>query len=509
MLNELQYFVIQTLVFSTLVLNLTSCDLINQENSKQLINETLSGNRGRSINDDTNEVIPFNGDESLSSQSSVAISTTTTTPEPSGSITSTLLKLDESTITRLRNMFHASHRMATDQAREMGMMKSIKELTKHMKKAAKGKDKDKDGDHGGYGGDWGSQYNRFPPGGPPPTGYPPPPPPYPMPESNRPGYPGPYGYDEYNYFGRNPADSYAQEDKKRKKDKVHKIDLRLPGLDHPFGSFSMKDKDKDKDKQNNGGGGGAMNQYMPLPPLNQGPRQPPPPPPSYQAQPYPPQPYPSQPYPPQPYPSQPYPPRWSPPYPSPDQPVMAPPRNDDPSFNATKGTHVQPMNTQQQVEINPPYYPPTTLIDSQKVDSKRSNNQSEPLAGMPDIQSIHSDARQSSLLSNLHFPGTNPLGLGGGLGNPLGLGGVNNPLGLGSISNPLGLGGVSNPLAMNSLFQAPKIPTMPTLPALPTFSLSTPKPTLRAKSSIIGNNGGPMSLTNDNVVVVNVLSNNW
>ena len=90
---------------------------------------------------------------------------------------------------------------------------------------------------------------------------------------------------------------------------------------------------------------------------------------------------------------------------------------------------------------------------------------------------LHSDARQSSLFSGLKSP-FNP-------------------------TFPTSLG--ANPL-MNNLLHPPSFPT---LPSLPTFPQATPKPPRPPKSSVIGNNGGSMALTNDNVVVVNVLSNNY
>lgn len=63
---------------------------------------------------------------------------------------------------------------------------------------------------------------------------------------------------------------------------------------------------------------------------------------------------------------------------------------------------------------------------------------------------------------------------------------------------------------LSNLAQPPTLPTLPKLPTLPTLPVITPKPPKPPKSSIISNNnGGPMALTNDNVVVVNVLSNNY
>lgn len=92
------------------------------------------------------------------------------------------------------------------------------------------------------------------------------------------------------------------------------------------------------------------------------------------------------------------------------------------------------------------------------------------------------DPRQSSLFSGFRpavFPGT----LGSGLN--------------------------SNALNMIRPPSFPSLPSLPTLPTFPTLPLPTQKPPRPPKSSIIGNNGGSMALTNDNVVVVNVLSNNY
>lgn len=63
----------------------------------------------------------------------------------------------------------------------------------------------------------------------------------------------------------------------------------------------------------------------------------------------------------------------------------------------------------------------------------------------------------------------------------------------------------SNPL-MSGLLKPPTFPHLPSLPPFPAFSApAAPRP----KTSVIGNSGGPMALTNDNVVVVNVLSGNY
>ena len=65
--------------------------------------------------------------------------------------------------------------------------------------------------------------------------------------------------------------------------------------------------------------------------------------------------------------------------------------------------------------------------------------------------------------------------------------------------------GSTNPMMGGFLRQ----PTFAALPAFPTISPFTTRPPRPPKSSIIGNNGGAMALTNDNVVVVNVLSGNY
>lgn len=93
----------------------------------------------------------------------------------------------------------------------------------------------------------------------------------------------------------------------------------------------------------------------------------------------------------------------------------------------------------------------------------------------------HNEARQSSLFNSFKLPASQP------------------------FANPFG---TYNPL-MNNLLKPPSLPTLPMLPTLPTFQLPSPRPSRPPKSSIIGNNGGSMALTNDNVVVVNVLSNNY
>lgn len=110
------------------------------------------------------------------------------------------------------------------------------------------------------------------------------------------------------------------------------------------------------------------------------------------------------------------------------------------------------------------------------------------LLGSKHDSPLHTEARQSSFLSGLKLPGTNPL-------NP-------NPFGGGLFHTP------SFP-SLPTMPLMPTVPVLPTLPPLPTLPILTPKPPPRPKTSIIGDSAGPMSLTNDNVVVVNVLSGNW
>lgn len=62
--------------------------------------------------------------------------------------------------------------------------------------------------------------------------------------------------------------------------------------------------------------------------------------------------------------------------------------------------------------------------------------------------------------------------------------------------------GSTNPL-MGSFLRPPSLPTLPTMATFPTPYQPPPR---QPKTSVIGNSGGPMALTNDNVVVVNVLS---
>lgn len=96
---------------------------------------------------------------------------------------------------------------------------------------------------------------------------------------------------------------------------------------------------------------------------------------------------------------------------------------------------------------------------------------------------LRSDARQSSLFGG--FPSG---GLGNGFGNGFGNG-------LGS-SSPFG-GGLLRP------------PSLSAFPTLAPFGPFGHQQTRQPKSAIIGNGGGAMALTNDNVVVVNVLSGNY
>lgn len=121
----------------------------------------------------------------------------------------------------------------------------------------------------------------------------------------------------------------------------------------------------------------------------------------------------------------------------------------------------------------------TSLGDVKFTGSETINSNSvadnDQLSIIPVHETGHSknDARQSSLFSGF--------GLGSGGTNP-------------AFQNPL----------MSGLFKPMPLPPIPTLPAL-----TLRPPQLRPpKSSIIGGGSGPMTLTNDNVVVVNVFSNN-
>lgn len=114
-------------------------------------------------------------------------------------------------------------------------------------------------------------------------------------------------------------------------------------------------------------------------------------------------------------------------------------------------------------------------------ESKASEDQEvtlQPKSTHHNNDHIKSDPRQSSLFNSYGFAPNN------GFGNAF-----NSP-------NPLGGFLVARP-------------TLPTLPQFPAFNPLVPRSTRPPKTSIIGNNGGPMALTNDNVVVVNVLSGNY
>lgn len=264
-------------------------------------------------------------------------------------------RLDERTVSRLRSMFRDSHQLATDQAREMSMSKTLKHLKERFKHAKKDKDKDR--------------------------------------------------RDEYDAYDEYYDEEDEKERKKHKKDhKKHKYEMRFGGFDQPFARFSKTDSQEDKDKHKH------RDDYE-----RRRDRE----------------------------------------------------RDEHGSFRREPEAKSGPNagnNPKNELDMYPPVssvgVPPSLL-------SQHQNHTS------------HSEARQSSFLTGLHLPGTNPLG--------------------------------SNPLA-NNLFQSAKpfqLPTMPSFPPLPSIPMMTPKPPPQPKSSIIGNNGGPMSLTNDNVVVVNVLSNNW
>lgn len=383
------------------------------------------------------------------------------------------LKLDSHTISRLRNMIHESHKQATDHAREMGLIKGMKGIKEHFKEEKKRMKKEKDKGKGKAGGG-GYDYPYYPVGQPP---YPYPPD-SPLPSNYPPNYyapSGPYGYDEYNYFGRGPADSYANEDKKKG---IHGFD---------FGKFSKKDKEKQ----------GQPNMYLSrvYPPsadqlYNNYPWRP------YYDGSHSEGAYPSSSYSagsftsgsiqggsPQPSPSPP-PPQYAPPPPTPG----ATPGKTNPD-----GQQQQELQTPSGVISSGAQGIPTFVNNIGKTESG-AKGQSQVPEGMPARELLHSDARQASIFSGLHMPGSSPFLLG--------------------QQNLF----QQNPLAANNLFQQPKLPnlaTFPTLPKMPTLPplLSLPtvsmKPPPKPKMSVIGNDGGPMSLSNDNVVVVNVLSNNW
>lgn len=111
-------------------------------------------------------------------------------------------------------------------------------------------------------------------------------------------------------------------------------------------------------------------------------------------------------------------------------------------------------------------------IDNEELITRNSNG--------THTSNAKSDARQSSL-----FGGLPSSGFGNGFGS----------------SNPL----------MNNLFKPPTFPTLPplTFPTLAPFRPFGQQTTRQPKTAIIGNGGGAMALTNDNVVVVNVLSGNY
>lgn len=95
--------------------------------------------------------------------------------------------------------------------------------------------------------------------------------------------------------------------------------------------------------------------------------------------------------------------------------------------------------------------------------------------------------RQSSFFQGFRPPFPNSIGGGG-------------PFGGGSYGG--------SPFGANNGFSGMiRPPPLPPLPSFPAFGgQQQPRP---PKTSIIGNGGGPMALTNDNVVVVNVLSSNF
>lgn len=117
--------------------------------------------------------------------------------------------------------------------------------------------------------------------------------------------------------------------------------------------------------------------------------------------------------------------------------------------------------------------------DTSEIVVEEIKNQQEPVAS-----SSNSQARQSGLFSGLNsFMASNPMQQSG-----FGLNGLSN-------ANPL-LQGVGNLLQSAQKFPS-LTPATPSKPPAPVKS-----------SSLIGNNGGSTALTNDNVVVVNVLSYN-
>lgn len=113
-------------------------------------------------------------------------------------------------------------------------------------------------------------------------------------------------------------------------------------------------------------------------------------------------------------------------------------------------------------------------------DDKEEDSIAEQLVKHPS-DNVKSETRQS-LFSPLRFPAMNP-----------------------TLSNS---GYATNPF-MNNILHPPTLQSFSTLPALPSLPVLTPQSHRPPKTSIIGNGGGPMALTNDNVVVVNVLSGNY
>lgn len=258
-------------------------------------------------------------------------------------------RLDENTINRLRYMFHSSHQLARDQAREMSMKKTLKQLKEYMKGKNKQKDKDEDYD----------PYDNY----------------------------GEYSND-YHYIDR-----HRDHGKNHNKHDKHKYELKFGGLDQPFARISRTNL------------GNEPNGLY---------------------------------------------------------------HNSDYRYNdkKTKGSEIERFKVDEDMTPQVSSVPiPLSLLGSLSHNS-----------------TLHSDARQSSFLSSLHLPGSNPL-------NP----------------NPLA-GGLFQAPKLPTIPSLPHIPTIPTMPTLPAMPVMTPKP-LQPKNSILGNNGGPMSLNNDNVVVVNVLSN--
>lgn len=134
---------------------------------------------------------------------------------------------------------------------------------------------------------------------------------------------------------------------------------------------------------------------------------------------------------------------------------------------------------------------PTADIVIKEVDMTKKDSSERPeKSSVIDERKGNTNSRQSNIFSGFTFPGA------------------------ATFPNPLlgGAGGLNSNPFLTNLMRSPTLPTLPglpTLPPLPKFPLATPKPPRPPKSSVIGNNGGTMALTNDNVVVVNVLSNNY